>query len=157
MIQKLYYVKAIAYKKATLDFTRLIDVRSCFQQQKHFFKAEPNTQPPLDDEQLSLLRFKKRSTYIRSASLQNHCSLSIYLYITMVLSGLTANSLFVWLWLVLNDRKFSAGTVFFSHTNQSAVLFHEPATKRTSQPNMLQITKAIFNLLPPTYVPSPTK
>jgi len=44
-------------------------------------------------------------------------------------------SLFVWLWLVVNDRKFSAGTVFFSHTNQPAVFLHEPATKRTSQPN----------------------
>ena len=42
-----------------------------------------------------------------------------------------------WLVLVVYDRKFSVGTVFFSHTNQSAVLFHEPATKRTSQPNRL--------------------
>ena len=46
-------------------------------------------------------------------------------------------SLFVWLWLVVYDRKFSVGTVFFSHTNQPAVLLHEPATKRTSQPNRL--------------------
>ena len=38
-------------------------------------------------------------------------------------------SLFVWLWLVVNDRKFLAGTVFFSHTNQPAVLLYEPATK----------------------------
>ena len=45
------------------------------------------------------------------------------------------HSLFVWLWLVVNDRKFSAGTVFFSHTNQPAVLLHEPATIRTSQTN----------------------
>jgi len=36
-------------------------------------------------------------------------------------------SLFIWLWLVVNDRKFSAGTVFFSHTNQP-LLLHEPAT-----------------------------
>jgi len=48
-------------------------------------------------------------------------------------------SLFVWLWLVITDRKFSAGTVFFSHTNQPVVLLHEPATKRTSQPNRLNI------------------
>jgi len=48
-------------------------------------------------------------------------------------------SLFVWLWLVVNDRKFSAGTVFFSHTTQPAVLLHESATKRTSQPNRLII------------------
>jgi len=40
---------------------------------------------------------------------------------------------------VVNDRKFSARTVFFSHTKQSVVLFHEPATKRTSQPNSLSI------------------
>ena len=37
-------------------------------------------------------------------------------------------SLFVLPWFVVNDRKFSAGTVFFSHTNQPAVLLHEPAT-----------------------------
>jgi len=43
-------------------------------------------------------------------------------------------SLFVWLWLVVNDRKFSTRTVFFSHTNQPAVLLHKPATIRTSQP-----------------------
>ena len=46
-------------------------------------------------------------------------------------------SLLVWLWLVVNDRKFSAETVFFSHTNQPAVFLHEPATKRTGQPNRL--------------------
>ena len=45
--------------------------------------------------------------------------------------------LFIWLWLVVNDRKFTAETVFFSHTNQPAVLLHEPATIRTSQPNRL--------------------
>jgi len=49
-------------------------------------------------------------------------------------------SLFVWLWLVVNNRKFSAGTVFFSHANQPAVLLYKPATKRTSQPNRLHIT-----------------
>ena len=48
-----------------------------------------------------------------------------------------ALSMFIWLWLVVNDRKFSVGTIFFSHINQPAVLFHEPATKRTSQPNRL--------------------
>jgi len=37
-------------------------------------------------------------------------------------------SLFVWLWLIVNDRKFSAGIVFFSHTNQPAVLLHESTT-----------------------------
>ena len=52
-------------------------------------------------------------------------------------------SLFVWLWLVVNDRKFSAGTVFFSHTNQPAVLLHKPATIRTSQPNRLKILEVI--------------
>jgi len=46
--------------------------------------------------------------------------------------------LFVWLWLVVYDRKFSVGIVFFSHTNQPAVLLHEPATIRTSQPNRLK-------------------
>ena len=46
--------------------------------------------------------------------------------------------MFVWLWLVVNDRKFPAETVFFSHTNQPTVLLHEPATKRTSQPNRLK-------------------
>jgi len=51
------------------------------------------------------------------------------------------HSLFLWLWLVVNDRKFSAGTIFFSHTNQSAVLLHKPATKRTSQPNCLPATQ----------------
>ena len=50
------------------------------------------------------------------------------------------SSLFVWLWLVVNDRKFSAGIVFFSHTNQPAVLLHETAIKRTNQPNRLYIT-----------------
>ena len=62
-------------------------------------------------------------------------------------------SLFVWLWLIVNDRKFLAGTVFFSHTNQSAVLFHEPATKRTSQPNRLMahwpVQVAHLGTLPP--------
>ena len=47
--------------------------------------------------------------------------------------------IFVWLWLVVNDRKFPVGTVFFSHTNQPAVLLHEPATIRTNQPNRLQV------------------
>ena len=48
---------------------------------------------------------------------------------------LTTFSLVVWLWLVVNDHKFSIKIVFFSHTNQLAVFFHEPAMKRTSQPN----------------------
>ena len=48
--------------------------------------------------------------------------------------------MFVWLWLVVNDRKFPAGTLFFSHTNQSAVFLHEPTTIRTSQPNRLIVT-----------------
>ena len=34
-----------------------------------------------------------------------------------------------------NDRKFSGRVVFFSHTNQPAVLLHEPATISTGQPN----------------------
>ena len=36
-------------------------------------------------------------------------------------------SLFVWLWLVVNDRKFLVRIIFFSHTNQPAVLLYEPA------------------------------
>ena len=47
-------------------------------------------------------------------------------------------SLFVWLWLVVNDRKFPAKTVFFSHTNQPAVLLHKPEMKRTSQPKLIE-------------------
>ena len=41
----------------------------------------------------------------------------------------TTSSLFVWLWLVVNDRKFPARTVFLSHTNQPVVLLHEPANR----------------------------
>ena len=41
----------------------------------------------------------------------------------------TSLSLFVLLWLVVNDRKFSAGTVFFSHTNRPAVLLYEPVNR----------------------------
>ena len=41
------------------------------------------------------------------------------------------------MWLVVNDRKFLVGTVFFSHINQLAVFLHEPTTKRTNQPNRL--------------------
>jgi len=47
------------------------------------------------------------------------------------------NNMFVWLWLVVNDYKFLVGIVFFSYTNQPAVLLHEPATIQTSQPNRL--------------------
>ena len=59
-------------------------------------------------------------------------------------------SLFVWLWLVVNDRKFSVRTVFFSHTNQPAILLHEPTTIRTSQPNRLWVwivDSSRFNLI----------
>ena len=38
------------------------------------------------------------------------------------------SSLFVRLWLVVNDRKFPAGTVFFFHINQPVILLYEPAT-----------------------------
>ena len=62
-----------------------------------------------------------------------------------------SSTAFVWLWRVVNDRKFSVGTVFFSHTNQPAVLLHEPATKRTSQPNSL------ISLLMTSPVDMPTK
>jgi len=55
--------------------------------------------------------------------------------------------LFVWLVLVIYDRKFSAGTVFFSHTNQPAVLLHEPATIRTSQPNRLVLLQFVSQLM----------
>ena len=48
-------------------------------------------------------------------------------------------SLIVWLWLIVNDRKFLVGTIFFSHTNQPTVRLHEPATKQTSQPNRLLV------------------
>ena len=51
----------------------------------------------------------------------------------------TINSLFVW--LIINDRKFSAGTVFFFHINQPVVLLYEPATIWTSQPNRLKMGK----------------
>jgi len=50
-------------------------------------------------------------------------------------SYIESSGLFVWLWLVVNDRKF---LVFFSNINQSAVLLHEPVTKRISQPNELK-------------------
>ena len=40
-----------------------------------------------------------------------------------------SSTAFVWLWRVVNDRKFSVGTVFFSHTNQPVVLLHEPANR----------------------------
>jgi len=43
------------------------------------------------------------------------------------------SSLFVWLWHIVNDRKFLIGIVFFSHTNQPVILLHKPATK-TNQP-----------------------
>ena len=49
-------------------------------------------------------------------------------------------SLFVWLWLVVNDRKFLVRIIFFSHTNQSAVLLYKPVTIKTSQPNRLTMT-----------------
>ena len=39
------------------------------------------------------------------------------------LGSLEAYSLFVWPWLIVNDRKFSVRIVFFSHTNQPVVLF----------------------------------
>ena len=46
---------------------------------------------------------------------------------------------------VVNDYKFQTRIIFFSHTNQSAVLLYEPATIWTSQPNMLQVgyTKSV--------------
>jgi len=43
-----------------------------------------------------------------------------------------STSLFVWLWLVVNDRKFLVKIVFFSHTNQPTVLLYE-----TNQPTQL--------------------
>jgi hypothetical protein len=39
-----------------------------------------------------------------------------------------AYTMFVWVWLIVNDRKFLVGTVFFSHINQPTVLLHEPTT-----------------------------
>ena len=54
-------------------------------------------------------------------------------------------SLFGWLVLVVYDRKFPAGIVFFSHTNQPVVLLHEPATIQTSQPNRLnQLGRIVY-------------
>ena len=44
-------------------------------------------------------------------------------------------SLFVWPWLLVNDRKFSAGTIFISHINKPTVFLHELATIQTRQPN----------------------
>ena len=55
---------------------------------------------------------------------------------------LNIDSPFGWLVRVVYDRKFLAGTVFFSHTNQPAVLLHEPATKQTSQPNRLLVVRS---------------
>jgi len=43
-------------------------------------------------------------------------------------------SLFVWLWLVVNDRKFLAGTVFFSHT-KSASSTSSRSSNEQAQPN----------------------
>jgi len=54
-------------------------------------------------------------------------------------SELVAVSLFVWLWLIVNHRKFPVRIVFFSHSNQSVVLLHEPATIWTGQPNGLRV------------------
>ena len=54
------------------------------------------------------------------------------------------HNLFGWLVLVVNDRKFPAETVFFSHINQTTVIFHEPATKQTRQPNGLPIYRQVF-------------
>ena len=51
-------------------------------------------------------------------------------------------SLFVWLWLVINDHKFPAGTVFFSHTNQPAVLSqNHPIDKSTSTKTIAKTIK----------------
>jgi len=50
-----------------------------------------------------------------------------------------AIGLFGWGETIVYDRKFPAGTIFFSHINQPAVLLHEPATIRTSQPNKLYV------------------
>ena len=50
-------------------------------------------------------------------------------------NSLAKLNLFVWLWLVVNDRKFSAGTIFFSHTQTSQQYFftnqqrYEPANR----------------------------
>ena len=54
------------------------------------------------------------------------------------------NSLFVWFAFVVYDRKFLVGTIFFSHINQPAVLLHESATIRTSQPNRLTVLEIHF-------------
>ena len=48
-----------------------------------------------------------------------------------------SSSLFGWRKTIVYDRKFPAGTVFFSHTNQPAVLLHEKATNQPSLPNRL--------------------
>ena len=37
-----------------------------------------------------------------------------------MMGGVCSCSLFVWLWLVVNDRKFPARTVFFSHTKPAS-------------------------------------
>jgi len=55
---------------------------------------------------------------------------------------MSSPELSVWLWLVVNDRKFPTKIVFFSHTNLPAILLHEPATKRTSQPSPTGLRRA---------------
>ena len=42
-------------------------------------------------------------------------------------------------WLVVNDRKFLVGIIFFFHLNQLTVLLYEPATKQTSQMYRLKL------------------
>ena len=46
------------------------------------------------------------------SELSSHCS-----------SLTDLSCLFVWLWPVVNDRRFSAGTVFFSHTKSASSIF----------------------------------
>ena len=47
----------------------------------------------------------------------------------------TCLTLFVWLWFVVNNRKFLVRIVFFSHTNQPTILLYKPVTIRTGQSN----------------------
>ena len=49
--------------------------------------------------------------------LRKHLRCQVKLRSKLNNSTIRTISLFVWLWLVVNDHKFPAGTIFFSHTN----------------------------------------
>jgi len=92
-----------------------------------------------DHRETSLTEEKVMET---SRALLLLCRLEDLAYHPWMLSiSLLIVNLFVWLWLVVNDRKFSARTVFFSHTNQPTVFFYEPTTIRISQTNRMYVVE----------------